>query len=212
MTHNDRKNMMTWFLHPPIRALVLAALVMSRPASADSYDDAVAAHRKGDDQAAVALLHPLADSGDVRAQALLGYFYDHGWGVPVDHARAVEYYLKAANQDDSGAAVNLCANYVAGEGVARDVAEGMRWCLAAARANNEAAHFNLANAYAVGEYGLPQDDIKAYMHYKLALMHASDPLMKQFSQESIDFQLQRMTSEEVRRADQMVAAWPAEIP
>ncbi|NJM92033.1 MAG: sel1 repeat family protein [Rhodospirillaceae bacterium] len=181
-------------------------------AQADAYDDAIAASKRRDYETAVQLIQPLADAGDARAQNVLGYFYDHGLGVPVDHERAFNWYMSAAKQGNAGAELNLCASYAKGTGVEQDVKEGMRWCFVAAKKNLAEAHFNLGNTYAVGEYGLAQDDVRSYMHYKLALEHSEEPLLKKFASESIEYLHRNMSQADIAKAEMMAAAWPQELP
>ncbi|WP_447412430.1 tetratricopeptide repeat protein, partial [Clostridium perfringens] len=75
-------------------------------------------HRKGDAaflaknySDAYELWKPLADSGSARAQYDLGLLYDHGFGVPNDHAKAVEWYRKSAAQGYAQAELNLGVMY-----------------------------------------------------------------------------------------------------
>jgi uncharacterized protein len=49
--------------------------------------------------AALALLWPLADAGNPRAQCNLADLYSLGWGVEADGQKAVELYLKVAEQN-----------------------------------------------------------------------------------------------------------------
>src|SRR5271169_4270151 len=42
-----------------------------------------------------------AEAGDAQAQDDLGYMYDRGEGVALNKAKAVEWYTKAAEQDDA---------------------------------------------------------------------------------------------------------------
>ncbi|MGC1095551.1 MAG: SEL1-like repeat protein [Pseudolabrys sp.] len=40
----------------------------------------------------------LAERGNAQAQAILGFIYEHGRGVPQDYAAAVRWYVSAAEQ------------------------------------------------------------------------------------------------------------------
>lgn len=48
---------------------------------------------------ALTLLKPLADTGNPRAQCNLADLYFVGWGVEADGKKAVELYLKVAEQN-----------------------------------------------------------------------------------------------------------------
>ena len=191
---------------------IVAVLSCIAPAQADEYDDAIAASKRGDYEVAMPVLQSLADAGDARAQGALGYFYGHGLGLPVDHERAFDWYMRAAKQGDAGAELNLCASYANGTGVEQDVKEGMRWCFLAAKQNLAEAHFNLGSSYSIGEYGLVQDNLRAYMHYRLALEHSREPMLKKFAAESVEFMRGKMDQADISKAERMAAAWPQELP
>jgi TPR repeat protein len=62
--------------------------------------------------------------------------YDNGQGVPQDHAQALAWYLKAADQGDAGAQTNLGVMYGYGRGVPQDYVQAYMWfSLAASRAD-----------------------------------------------------------------------------
>jgi TPR repeat protein len=78
-------------------------------------------------QEAYRLLIPLAEAGNPQAQCYIASMYQGGFGVPVDGAKAVEWYLKAAVQQDRTERIsavaynNLGTIYSAGmPGVASD--------------------------------------------------------------------------------------------
>ena len=49
----------------------------------------------------------LEEASDAVAQTLLGMMYQNGKGVPQNDAEAVQWYRKAADQDQAGAQFNL---------------------------------------------------------------------------------------------------------
>lgn len=72
-------------------------------------------------------LHTLAQEGNPRAQCYIATMYQGGFGVPVNGVKAVDWYSKAAMQNDMTERVsavayhNLGMIYIAGmPGVARD--------------------------------------------------------------------------------------------
>jgi TPR repeat protein len=91
---------------PLVRALLIVVLAAaaSRPALADPLADANAAEARGDFAAAVLLYRSLAEKGNVGAQKRLGYLYEIGAGVERDWLKAAEWYSKAADAGDDGAA------------------------------------------------------------------------------------------------------------
>ena len=82
---------------------------------------------------ALAILRPLADAGNPRAQTRLGDAYVEGRGIPRDPAAAGRWYEKAALQGETGAQVKLAAMYVSGNGVLRNNNLAYVWFGTAAR-------------------------------------------------------------------------------
>jgi len=93
-------------------------------------DRAIDARRFAD---ALAILRPLADGGNARAQTLLGDAYVEGRGIPRDPAAAGRWYEKAALQGETGAQVKLATMYVNGNGVLRNNNLAYVWFGTAAR-------------------------------------------------------------------------------
>ena len=84
---------------------------VSSVALADGVDDAKAALDKGDNATALALLQPLADQGDARAERALGYMYYNGKGVSQDYSQAIKLFRASASQGDAGGEYDLAASY-----------------------------------------------------------------------------------------------------
>ena len=63
-----------------------------------SYEDGLAAYRRGDYATALRIWRSLADQGDANAQYNLGLMYQKGKGVPQDYKEAVKWYMLAAEQ------------------------------------------------------------------------------------------------------------------
>ncbi len=104
-------------------------------AHADGVRRATDAYARGDYLRAVHALSPLALRGNSRAQALLGFMYENGFGVPQAYDAAADLYQKAAVQGDSFAQARLGLIYDKGHGVLQDVVLSYKWLdLAAARA------------------------------------------------------------------------------
>ena len=72
----------------------------------------------------------------------LSYFY--GDGVPEDHAEAVKWHRKAAEQNFSSSQYSLGVALSAGDGVAKDLVEGYKWLLLAAKKGNKDAEPKMA--------------------------------------------------------------------
>ena len=79
----------------------LAVCLLAQPMIAGQFEDATAAHNRGDYATALHLIRPLADQGNAEAQNNLGFMYDIGQGVPQDYVQAHKWYnLSAANNLD----------------------------------------------------------------------------------------------------------------
>jgi TPR repeat protein len=122
--------------HVAAMALVLAVLFgAASPARADSVTRATSAYSRGDYTRAVNTLMPLALRGNAKAQALLGFMYENGFGAPQVYDAAVDLYIRAAIQGNPFAQAMLGLMYDKGHGVPRDFVLAYKWLnLAAARA------------------------------------------------------------------------------
>jgi TPR repeat protein len=111
--------------------LLLSIVCLAAPAWADFQTGMDAAHR-GDYATALREWRPLAERGDVRAQAMLGALYHDGQDVPRDYVQAREWYEKAAARGYEMAQSNLAALYANGKGVPKNYVRAyMWWSLAA---------------------------------------------------------------------------------
>ncbi|WP_068495480.1 FliG C-terminal domain-containing protein [Paramagnetospirillum marisnigri] len=97
------------------------------PPISGSLHDAVAVWDRGDYEAAVRRLRPLAVHGDRNAQFMLGNAYEHGDGVPQDADAAMRWYCLAAEQGMAAAQRNVGLLHENGTVGERDYAEALRW-------------------------------------------------------------------------------------
>ncbi len=95
------------------------------------------------------------------------YYTDEG--VPKNGAEAERWFRKAAEQDQSLAALQnlLGLMYDTGESVPEDDAEAMRWFRKSAEQGHASAQFSLCMMYRNGE-GVPKDYVQAYAWCNLA--------------------------------------------
>lgn len=126
-----------------VRRMILAFAVVvlsfgagaTRPAQADAMARAAAAFARGNYVVAANTLTPLAQRGHARAQGLLGFLYENGFGVPQAYDAAADLYRCAAVQGDTFAQSRLGLIYDKGHGVPEDVVLSYKWLdLAAAHA------------------------------------------------------------------------------
>lgn len=130
---------------------VVVALAVTRPAFADSVRAASAAFARGEFVKVARLLPPLAERGNARAQAMLGFMYATGQGVPQAYDAASYWYRLSAEQGNTTAQYLLGLMYDKGHGVPRDEVAAYAWLnLAAARAPKQlrGKYQNLRNAVA----------------------------------------------------------------
>jgi uncharacterized protein len=69
----------------------------------------------------------LAERGDAHAQAILGFMYANGRGVPQSYDLAVDWYLQSAERGDPTGQYLLGLMYDKGFGVTQDVVLAYKW-------------------------------------------------------------------------------------
>jgi TPR repeat protein len=147
-------------------SVALLSLLYITNANADIYSASNALSR-GDYATAVAEFKKLAEAGNDRAQANLGYMYYAGEGLPQDYKQAVYWYRKAAVQGNKDAQYNLAVSYAFGEGVKQDLTEAAIWYRRAGEQGHVVSQYSLGISYAYGE-GVPQDQKEAARWFKKA--------------------------------------------
>ena len=151
-----------------ITAVVLS-LGLAAPSVAGSFEDGLAAYRRGDFATAMRLWRSLADQGNAEAQSRLGFMYQVGHGVPQDDVAAASWYRKAADQGNASGQVNLGLFYEEGRGgLQKDDHEATRLYKLAADQGNAAGQNNLGVNYRDGLGGVSKDDREAARLFKLA--------------------------------------------
>jgi hypothetical protein len=108
-----------------------------------------------------------AGEGKADAETRLAFRYLAGAGVPMDAAKAVEWFRKAADQGDANAQVSLGFCYMTGTGIGQDEAKGVGWFVKAARQNNLTAEFDLAWCHEQGVV-FPQSHQEAFFLFEEA--------------------------------------------
>jgi len=104
-------------------------------AQAASFAKARVAAGRGNEAASMRRTMTLAQRGNARAQAMLGFMYANGRGVPQSYDVAVDWYLQSAEHGDPTGQYLLGLMYDKGFGVTPDVILAHKWLnLAAAHA------------------------------------------------------------------------------
>lgn len=119
------------------------------------------------DSDSFAELRAEADQGRADAQAVLGWCYSEGKGVPQNQAEAVRWYSKAANQGNAGGQFRLGFHYLSGLGVEKNEKEGVKWLMKSAMQGNAEAQNTLANCY-VGGLGVEKSETEAVKWFRKA--------------------------------------------
>jgi TPR repeat protein len=115
--------------------VVLFGTAATRIAFADSSAPGTAAYHRGNYTRAVRELTPLAERGNARALARLGFMYEHGFGVPQAYVPAADLYARAAAKGNPSAQAMLGLMYDKGHGVPQNFVLAYKWLdLAAAHA------------------------------------------------------------------------------
>jgi uncharacterized protein len=131
----------------------------------------LAAQQTNADQKPIEEVKAKAEAGDAESQVDLCRRYDKGEGLVKDHAEAVKWYRKAAEQNLALAQYNLAVCYDRSvgcrDGVAEDQVEAVKWYRKAAEQNLALAQYNLTVCYERGD-GVAEDWVEAYKWLLLA--------------------------------------------
>ncbi len=140
-----------------------------------------------DDRQAVNWLRKAAENGHAEAQYTLGWMYASGKGVrsvlcswfnklkliyvngeevPKDNPQALDWFQKAAAQEQAFAQYTLGEIYADGDGVARDNPQALEWFRKSATNGYAKAQYTLGEMYANGD-GVPEDNVRGYAWYYL---------------------------------------------
>jgi TPR repeat protein len=129
-----------------------------------------------------------AEQGDPDAQTHLGWCYDkEGNGTTVNHAKAAEWFRKAAEQGYAAGQNSLGVCYAKGQGVEQDYNEAIKWYRKAAEQCYTDAYYNLGICYDQGN-GITKDHDKAIEWLSKAAdeghIHAKETLKKILMQDN----------------------------
>jgi len=134
-----------------VATLVVFCVLQASIAQADPLARAGAAYARGDYVQAVDVLTPLALRGNARAQALLGFMFENGYGAPQVYVVAADLYAQASIRGNPFGQAMLGLMYDKGHGVPQDFVLAYKWLdLAAAGASKRERDYfiRLRNAVA----------------------------------------------------------------
>ncbi len=111
------------------RWLAFSALLMTSVsgANAQDFDKGATAYSANDFKTAFKEWMPLAESGDVTAQFLIGKMYYEGIGVIQNYIEALKWYRLAAGQGDALVQGIIGVMYYEGEGVKQNNVIAHMW-------------------------------------------------------------------------------------
>jgi TPR repeat protein len=111
-----------------IVSIVIPLLSTVQPADASDFGSGLSAYNRGDYITAFRDWYPLAEHGDARAQAGLGFLFHKGLGVAQDDVEAASWFEKAATKGQAEAQLLLGTLYFFGEGVQQSYVMAFAWC------------------------------------------------------------------------------------
>ncbi len=123
------------------------------PFGKNGHLDAVRkALNRGDTDAALDDLRPLAEKGDTKAQILLGDLFFKGQGVPHNYSMAWQWYKRAALAGNAQAQFKLGNMYRKGLGVPYYLSKAVEWYVLAAEQDHVEAQYMLGLIHS-GRFG-----------------------------------------------------------
>lgn len=159
------------------------------------------AYKSGDYETALNEWQPLAEQGDARAQFGLGLLYADGFGVPMDDARALDWFGRAAGQGDANAQYRLGVMHQNGWGVPMSDEAAAAWFEKAAEQGITEAQVALGQVYAAS-YSSLFDPVKAYQWFAVAMeLDDHDANMK------LEEVATQLSAEQVEQARQLANEW-----
>jgi len=193
--------------------LVLALLPLLMSPAFAGFEEGKSAYDRKDWVNTVVQLRPLAETGDDRAMILLGNMYNEGLGVVQNQQEALSLYKRAAaEKNNAEAMVAVAAMYTSGIGVGRNLNTSMQWFRRAAMLGDQTGAFFYATILFRGNKSAT-DDIKpdfynSYKWFKIAAQKTQHAKLQQTALElSKRVAQQKLTPEDVARADKEAEAW-----
>jgi TPR repeat protein len=130
--HQRWRNVMKAFAALASVLLFVAASLSAGTAQAGTADDdfrrGLSAFNTGDYVTALRLWRSLAESGEPRSQAGIGYMYHRGLGVGVDDREAAVWLRRAAELGQAEGQLMLGILFYYGQGVPQSYVRAYAWC------------------------------------------------------------------------------------
>jgi TPR repeat protein len=117
-------------------AMALAAGTALAGTAEEDFRRGLSAFNTGDYAMALRMWRPLAENGEARAQAGIGFMYHRGLGVAVDDREAALWLTRAAVQGQAEGELMLGMLFYYGRGVPQSYVRAYAWCDLAESAGN----------------------------------------------------------------------------
>jgi TPR repeat protein len=181
--------------------LVVLPLILSPISWGADFDKGLQAYNSGDYQTALTEWQPLAEANNADAQFGMGLLYANGFGVALDDAQALKWYLLAAEQNHADAQVNLAVMHANGWGVPQSDEEAVKWYSLAADQGVTPAQIAVGKMYS-GGFGATEDKVQAHMWFSIA-----SALGDYNATSKRDNLAARMSAEEIAEANSLADSW-----
>jgi len=179
-------------------------LAISSSVYAGDYETGRSAYDVGDFEKAMAVWAPAAESGDANSQFGMGLLYANGYGVPLDDAQALKWYMLAAEQEHGQAQCNIAVMHANGWGVPMSETEAMKWYLLAAENGVVDAQVNLGTMYQNG-FSIEKDEVEALKWFTIAAKLEGNEGTG--AKDKHEYLAERLSAEDHAAADDLVDAW-----
>lgn len=153
-----------------------------------------------------------AEKGNADCQFSVGLVYQAGeripGGVKADPVEAVKWYRLAAEQHNTEAIQHLAMMNSMGMGIEQDNSEAIKWFRKGAELGDADCLWGLGHCYLDGR-GAPQDSVLAYALYSASLDGFRNLEQKQaYSERCVELG-KKLTKEQLKRAEPLIAEWKA---
>jgi TPR repeat protein len=191
----------------------LALSLLVQPLTAGQLDDAVRVYSNGDYASALKLFEPLAKTGNLPSQYMLGSMYFAGLGTPRNYAEAERWFRQAAEHGHANAQFRLGAMYTGGLGVKQDHEVAVGWYRKAAEQGNALAQFILGVELGDGR-GVRRDLVQSHKWLNLAVagFGERDAKRRDVAISGRNLAESKMTPNQIAEAQRLAQEWLAEHP
>lgn len=146
-------------LREKLKKYIFVVTLLSFSAFAAQNDPALEAFSKGDNDEALRMFLPRANSGDSVSQFYVGFIYQY---AKKNYPEAVRFYKMSAAKGDADSIFQLGRMNEDGRGFDVDLGSAVNYYRIAAKKGNANGQTALARMYLDGR-GVPQDYMLAYM-------------------------------------------------